>query len=526
MAYQPSSPTANNDDMFFMPSSPTDEVDVMNGPTPSPFLAEDMGLFNLQHTQTKQQQQQQSNAPTSKPQFVPPPLPPPSQDKAQQKKPFQPPPLPPTAFQPPQQQPIITYITNPPKTYDMAGLPRSDSSQGTTNNYVIVPSPAAPLIQPSPKQQIIVVPYQGPTQQQTQQQPIVTPSPSLLGPPPGYLPPPPNVSTGGSPFPPPPPFVQQQLQQQVQLQQQQQMNQSPGLPSPFPQLFGAFGTSPLAYIQYKLPFLQMCQQCPPAPDHIRTSWCVFVGQLPPYVSSGGLFELLRILAEGVIPSSVVLSGRKLTSKGNTIQHKGPFAHVYLASPEDMEKIIELDSKTIFDDRVAYITQTYEEQEILRNFCCNERQHFRSIEMELPMNPMTVQHSKASSKNPTPTQSPIAPPEMIPVPSPTLTTTVLQPTAQPFYPPGSHPGVDLPPPKYEDVVGEGRKLTPPPLATMTPPSTEDKSNKSTCVACQKRPRTHVFGPCGHLICCDECTAAMTECFLCKETITIKLHVRYN
>ena len=45
----------------------------------------------------------------------------------------------------------------------------------------------------------------------------------------------------------------------------------------------------------------------------------------------------------------------------------------------------------------------------------------------------------------------------------------------------------------------------------------------CVICLEQSPSCVFGPCGHLKCCEQCSNGLTECPICRTTITSKMRV---
>jgi hypothetical protein len=46
-------------------------------------------------------------------------------------------------------------------------------------------------------------------------------------------------------------------------------------------------------------------------------------------------------------------------------------------------------------------------------------------------------------------------------------------------------------------------------------------ETTCIVCFTRPKTHVAVPCGHLCACDNCSARMEQCPICRDAVPVWL-----
>ena len=67
----------------------------------------------------------------------------------------------------------------------------------------------------------------------------------------------------------------------------------------------------------------------------------------------------------------------------------------------------------------------------------------------------------------------------------------------------------------------RPTTPPPeyfTESMPPtPRTQAKQDKILCVVCMDQPRSQLFEPCKHLLCCEGCGSLVRACPFCKVAI---------
>ena len=55
------------------------------------------------------------------------------------------------------------------------------------------------------------------------------------------------------------------------------------------------------------------------------------------------------------------------------------------------------------------------------------------------------------------------------------------------------------------------------STPPTPRTQAKQDKILCVVCMDQPRSQLFEPCKHLLCCDGCGSLVRACPFCKSPI---------